>query len=119
MTISRLPIDSVDPHSSFSVELDGSSYVIEFDWNARDGAWYASAFADDAEQTPIVEGWRVCAPGRLFGRAIGDARPPGDIIFAPLDGAHVDPGRNDLGVRVIALYYDAASLAEVLAELEA
>lgn len=117
MTIHRLPIDAADPLFEFSVDLDGRPLAIRFQWNIREEAWFASVFADDADRTEIVTGKRVCAPGRLLWRARGSARPLGEIIFVDLGGTNTDPARDDLGSRVIALYYDEESWAELIAEL--
>ena len=42
-----------------TVDLDGRPYLLAFDWNGREDAWYISIYADDADTTPLIEGWRV------------------------------------------------------------
>lgn len=116
MAVSRLPLDAQDPHAELSVELDGSPWVLSLDWNERDGAWYLSVFADDAARTPVVEGWRICTGGLPLKRARG-VRPEGEIQFVALGGGDADPGRDELGSRVVALYYDREGLAELVASL--
>ncbi len=113
MAVFRLPVASTDPHSRLSVDLDGRPFVITLDWNDREGAWYFSMHADDAEQTPIVQGWPVRVAAQPLWRNRHALRPPGDILFIDLGRGNLDPGRDDLGTRVIALYYDAESVGEL------
>jgi len=113
MSVDRLPLSSEHAHQSLSVELGGSPFTIEILWSDRDAAWYLSVYAEDADATPIVEGWRVCVSGLPLRRTRGSARPPGEILFVDLGGTLQDPGRDELGERVIALYYDPDDFAEL------
>jgi hypothetical protein len=109
MTVYRLPVDAVDPHFNFSVDLDGRPFIVAFDWNIRELAWYFSIYSDDESSTPVLEGWRVVIAGTPLARARGASRPPGQIVFVDLSGDGTDPGRDDLGVSVAVLYYDEES----------
>ena len=114
MTVYKIPLDADDSHFGFSVDLDGSLFSISFYWVEREGAWYCSLAADDNDATPIVSGWRVCVPGLLTRRAYGVSRPAGELLFVDIGETNTDPGRYDLGVRIILLYYDEASMAELV-----
>ena len=104
-----LPFDSTDPHYTVTVPLEGARYVFCLDWNAREEAWYLSI--NDLENEPILSGLRIVAdwtPLRRFHYL--DNIPPGEILILDTSGEGMDPGRNDLGDRVLVLYFAEADL---------
>lgn len=89
--------------------LDGTDYLMTFDWNQRAGAW--SFALADSEGVPIRGGAMLLA-GALPLRGVTDPRrPPGELILLDtLERADLDPGFADLGGRFQLLYADAAEL---------
>jgi len=108
MAVLRLPIDSTDPHARQLVELEGSTYAIETDWNDRDQAWFCSIYTN--EGTALITGYRLVIGALPIRRVVGDTRPPGEIQVVDTAGGYVDPGRDDLGSRVILLYWERETL---------
>lgn len=108
----RLPVDPTEPHQRQGFELGGSSFLLDLDWNERNQAWFFSLFTND--EIALIEGFRVVIGARPLRRVTDSRRPAGDIQFVDTGVGSVDPGRDDLGNRVILLYHDpetAASLA--------
>lgn len=108
MAIYKLPFESIDPHYEFEIDLEGTRYVFVLDWNSRDEAWYLSLALPDGTQ--ILDGRRVVLGSPVFRRLTHASRPLGDLIFLDTDGTSVEPGRNDLGGRVVGIYFDEADL---------
>lgn len=108
----RLPIDSIEPHSRREVQLDGASFTMDLDWNDREQGWHVSLYTAAGE--PLIEGHRVVIGGSPLRRVTKAGRPGGDIIFVDTSGTQEEPGRDDLGARVVALYYDATEIQALL-----
>ncbi len=102
----RIPLPSGLPHFSLQVELDGTTFTLEFRWNSRDGAWYMNL--EDAEGTHILSGIKVVADWPLGARFQVAGLPAGQLSAVDTSGAGLDPGFTDLGTRVQILYLTAA-----------
>jgi hypothetical protein len=100
-----LPIDTTTEHFSFLTELDGETYGFEFHWNERESGWFMSVLTADEE--PIVAGKRVVVDWPLTARDPDVRLPPGMLVAQDTEGARQDPGRYDLGSRVVLLYFTA------------
>lgn len=103
-----LPLRSDLPHYTFQVELDGASYEFEIRWNDMAAGWIMSIFTSDSQ--PIVTGLRLVVDWSLAGRYADARLPPGKLIAQDTSGAHADPTRDDLGSRVILLYFSEAEV---------
>lgn len=90
------------PHYDFSVDLDGRTYTLELRWNERAGAWFLSTY--DAEGVPVVSGRKVVLYSPLLGHTVDPRRPPGELFAIDTTGSDLDPGRYDLGGRVLLVY---------------
>lgn len=85
-----------------------NSYVWDFRWNERAGAWFMDIF--DENEDPIRVGVKVVL-GTWLGRRCVDARfPPGAIVAVDTSGAGLDAGLDDLGTRVILLFYSGPEI---------
>lgn len=100
-----LPANSDAPYYDFDVDLEGSSYTFEFYWNARSAAWFLTVY--DATGDAIVAGRRVVLGVPLFGRSVDTRLPPGFLIAIDTGTTEEDPGRNDLGTRVVIVYVES------------
>jgi len=99
----ELPIDSTDPHYVLTVQLEGARYQLAMDWNERESAWYLSVAEEDGTQ--IVDGIRVVVDWPLLRKVAASTRPPGEIVFVDTSRSGEDPGRYELGERVVATYF--------------
>lgn len=94
----------------FRITLDGVKYTVELRWNARSNRWTFSLRTRDGE--PLLVGRRVVVGMPLLMRGTDPRMPPGDIIAVDQAGLDADPGRDDLGSRVLLMYVTANELAE-------
>jgi hypothetical protein len=109
-------IDTVTPQSFFYVEnvpLEGASYGLGFYWNVRASAWFFDI--DDPFGNPVVHGLRITAGRNLLVQSVNSLQPPGVFFVWDTSGGDVDPGINDLGVRVLLIYIPAADVAAIQA----
>lgn len=104
-----LPLRSDLPHFDFQCELDGSTYGFEFWWNSRSETWTMSIF--DAEGVALVRGVRVVVGFPLASRSRDSGVPPGTFLAFDTSGKSEDPGLEDLGKRVLLLYFSPGEAA--------
>lgn len=116
MAIHRIPTSLSLVSYTQRTALDGRDYLLTFRWNQRESKWYLDIRDQDA--VDIVLGIKIVVNKPLLGTLVtGEARPPGDIIATDLttvpdDGkVAYDPGRNELGGRVVLLYFDEDEVA--------
>lgn len=104
----QLPLVPSIPSYRVGTALGGTQYVLDVRWNARDAAWYMDVLAED--ETPIRHGIKIVLGALLGRRTIDPAFPAGIMIATDLSGSGVDAGLDDLGTRVIVLFYDGAEI---------
>lgn len=97
-----LPIDSRAERYSVAIPLDGDTYRFDVTWNVRESTWYVDL--SDSDGNPLANGLRVTVGWDLLNSVTGENRPPESIIVLDLENTGTDPGRNDLGSRVILVY---------------
>lgn len=116
MTI-RIPTRSDLDFYEMQLTLDGSPFDLVFRWNARDEVWYLSIYDPavaetvDGSRTPIIGSIPVFVGGPLLSLCRRRDRPLGELIAIDTQGNDEDPGRRDLGDRVVLLYYSQAELS--------
>lgn len=99
-----LPIDSSDAAYTVDIPLSGTIYRFAVAWNTRSQNWSFSIGLPD--QDPIVAGLRIVGDWQ-YSQFFTDARlPPGRLYSVDLSGTGLDPGREDLGDRVVMVYND-------------
>lgn len=104
MAILVIPTTTDVPHYSVQVELDGALFTFTLRWNERAGAWFMTVA--DANDETIVAGIKVVVNFPLLRKLVAENRPAGEIYA--VDPTHDgDPGRNDLGGRVLLMYKEA------------
>lgn len=106
----EIPFDQETGDSSFTeiVNLEGSEYVLEFDWNDRVGYWFFALRTEGGEL--IVSGKRVVTAWPLLKGVPATNRPPGELFAVDFFGEKEAPGFEDLGNRVGLFYYTAEEL---------
>lgn len=106
MTASLIPLRNDAPFFDVRVILSEDEYVLSFNWNERESAWYMSLF--DSLSVPIKEGVRLSVGNALLrSLTYSPRRPPGDFIVLDTSNKDIDPGLTDLGQRVIVVYDDS------------
>lgn len=97
------------------VILDGVAFLLDFNWNGREGSWYISL--SDAEGNPLVMSRKVVTNRPLFKRfAFLAGMPKGEIFALDPSGKIPYAGYTELGSAVGLYYFDAAELASIKAE---
>lgn len=88
-------------------ELDGTDYVLAFQWDSRRERWLMSIRSIDTED--LLTGQVVSPYIPLNRRAVGG--PPGEFRAIPTDGTYEPVGLTDLGARVQLWYVPADEVA--------
>lgn len=102
----EIPCALDTPLYSQRVTLDGTEYILLFDWNDREARWYLSLFTID--EKPLATGIKVIANWSLLRRYKGNAVPSGVLMavdMSPMGGE--PPGFTELGARVKLVYFPA------------
>lgn len=105
-----IPCQPGVPNYDMTVTLDGTAYKFRLLWNntAVDEGWYLDVSTDDDE--PILVGMRIVlgvAIGRTSTHALFQS---GALMAYDLSGKHLDPGFDDLGLRVELRWHTTAQL---------
>jgi hypothetical protein len=87
------------------VELDGIVYTFRFAWNTRDESWSLSVLLPSGEG--LAMGRKVVLGVPLLRGEIDSRLPPGMLVAVDTTEQSAEPGRYDLGKRVIVSYFDA------------
>lgn len=104
MTAQLVPTYTDTTHYSEQVTLDGSPYVLTFDFNQREAAWYVSVGLPDG--TRIYDGLKLVCNWPLMHKCSDPNRPPGDLFVLSNSADNSTPGLADLGTGGrCALYY--------------
>lgn len=104
-----LDITPGEPYFSLDVELDGSTFTLEFRWNARTPGWHVTLSTIEGDE--LVS--QRCLPlGRnLWFRNADPRLPPGSLIIFDTSGSGVEPTVDDLGARCQVYYITASETA--------
>jgi hypothetical protein len=110
MTIQVIPPPS-QPYVSQTTTIEGVPYLLYWDYNTRENAWYLSIA--DASGVDIYNGMKlICTvpsvgPNFLLAKCKDPRRPPGDFVVISQTNDYDPPGIGDLvpGVGRCALMY--------------
>lgn len=103
MATVRIPTDQILALYEEQVELDGTTFRLVFQWNARDSAWYLDILtADDVRVRSSV---KIVADFPLLRLLTGSDRPPGEMIAV---GNGIEAKIDTLGTDVPLVYIEAA-----------
>lgn len=107
MAIYEYQVPTDTPRFDFSAELDGSTFLFHFDYQAKSDRYFFSMY--DANGAPIRRGMKVLAGWNVLRLMRTDARPIGGIYFLDLASHLADPpALRDLGRRVLFFYVGKA-----------
>jgi|SRR5262245_19290714 len=106
-----IPLPTDTAFFSQRVELEGTSYILDFSWNERNKLWKLSVFTADGD--PLVRGVSLVSNRSLLRRYKSkEGFPPGDLMM--LDPTHTidraDYGQ--LGTDVSLTYYLAEEVGD-------
>jgi len=90
---------------SSEVILDDRAYVLEFRWNRRMAAWFASI----SDSTGVLATSRIQLNVRLF-EFVNPLLPAGVLYAYDVSGTGEEAGLTDLGVRVQIIYRSLSEL---------
>lgn len=111
-----IPLPQGSAFYSQRVELEGTTYVLEFSWNARGqlgagGCWFLSVLNQD--DVVLVAGLAVVSNRPLLRRFHWiEGMPPGDLFAADLTETIPYAQYDQLGTDVRLVYFTAAEMAE-------
>lgn len=107
MAITEIPLNSNDAIFRVAAPLDGGTYVLDFDWSDRAGAWFMDLYVQsDSDPVRILCGQKLVLGYPLLRGVVADGRPVGELILTALSGSG-ECGRYDLGARCRLTYLDA------------
>ncbi len=95
---------STDSVFSQVTSLGGQDFIMTFEWNARESAWYLDVA--DQDDIPIFTAVKVVVNWPLAARCVDPRRPRGVLIAIDSTGAGLDPLQDDLGKRVELFFID-------------
>lgn len=104
-----LPLRSDLPHYSFDTTLDGVVYGFEFFWNTIEEGWFMSLFSSNGDA--LLQGLRVTCDWPLAKYYATPGFPPAMLMAQDTGGEQKTPGRDDLGTRVLLLYFSESELS--------
>lgn len=98
-----IPTQQSIPNYRIGVPIDGTLFLFDFRWNARDAAWYFDMY--EADETPIVVGVKIVL-GTYLGRRCTHPFFASNVLVArDTSGQGLDAGFDDLGARVVLLRF--------------
>jgi len=98
-------------HYRQTVALDGRSYIMDLDYNARSRRWRLSLYDSDGVAIQGCVGRQLVANYPVL-RSTDPRRPPGELLVA--GGEDTPPGLTTIGQGQRLYYADAAELGRDL-----
>ncbi|MBU0975160.1 hypothetical protein KKD03_05675 [Patescibacteria group bacterium] len=108
MAIRIIDLTNADPYFSKVATLDGTDFILEFQWNEREARHYCSL--KDAAGTELVGATKVVVDTPWLVHETSASMPAGQLWFIDSTGAGIDPGLLDLGRRVQLMYVEEANV---------
>ncbi len=108
-----IPLRTDLTHYTFQIVLDGAEYTLELRWNERELAWYLNV--QTAAKVPVLDSIKVVVNWQLGARSANAERPRGFFFAFDTSGSGIDPAINELGDRVVLVYFTAADVATIKA----
>jgi hypothetical protein len=109
MSVLIISIDNAERNGAFyfTVDLEGKTYLFEFQFNSREGFWYFDV-SQNGER--IRSGVKVVANFPSMLRCKDLNRLPGQIIFVDSRTEAGQPTFEELGKEVLMTYIESSSL---------
>lgn len=101
-----VPARSDLPAYKFSMDLDGTIYVLDFGFNARTNLWYMSII--DQSDNLIIGDIPILVNIPLTDQYVKKGLPPGRFIAIDETGKKQNPGIKDLGTTVKLFYQEVS-----------
>lgn len=103
----QIPIFSDTPLYTQRVTLNGSEFLLRFDYSGKEDRWYLSVF--DAAGIAVRRGVKVIPNWDALRLVATETKPRGILFFADGSrGAKSAPAFADLGRRVALFYFPEA-----------
>lgn len=83
------------------VSLNGTDYILLFDWHNRESRWYLTIY--DAQGNVITAGIKLISGWPLYSREVSQLAPQGQFIVADPDT--LPPALADFGQRSFLLFF--------------
>lgn len=83
--------------------LDGVEFSFRWSYIERGARWSLSLY--DTDDTAIAEGIACVSSFPLFDLITSSRRPLGELMLYDTQGEGAPPGLDDLGTRVLVVYY--------------
>lgn len=90
------------------IELDGTSYILAFKWNALNEYWSMNIL--DRDENPIALGLKIVTQWNITGQIIQTGMPLGDILCQNIVGGFEKIQRYDVGETNELVYYEEGTL---------
>lgn len=91
------------PSFTEEVTLDSTPYILKFDYNSRDAAWFISFYS--REQTPLVTGIKLILFSELISSYPDRGLPLGELWVLDPTENQLPPGREDFTNGRLTLTY--------------
>lgn len=107
MAINKIPTstDATQPWYKQNTKLGAREYILEFQWNQRNGRWYLSMY--DQDESPIFHGKPLALGCDLLFGLTDERLPAGQLFVRDTSGQGLEAGLTDLGDRVVLYFMDA------------
>lgn len=89
--------------ATMRTRLDGSDYVLTFQWNQRLGRW--SMDVADQDSDPIASGIVLVTDFPLLSLVTDVRAPPGTLAVYDTQSPQIDPTLDSLGIRHRLVYW--------------
>lgn len=105
-----LPLRNDAAHFGYQIELEGTTFGLDFRWNSRESSWYWSLLDEGSE--PLLASLRVVVRNLYLWRYRRLGLPRGEFFFEDTTNGDREPGLKDLGNRVLFFYVPSTEFPE-------
>lgn len=105
MSTLELPVRSDFQAYGFDVDLEGTPFRLDFQFNERLEKWIMGI--SDTVGNEIILGLILQVDRFLTKNIVREGEPPGQFLLIDETGQQRDPGRSDLGNDIKLLYIEA------------
>jgi len=110
MALEIIPIENAGEAGAFyfTVDLDGVTYALAFQYNSREGYWYFDI--QDIEGNLVRSSVKAVINWPVLRLDVSQLRPAGELLFVDTRTERSDPGLDDLGETAVLGYLPEADL---------
>lgn len=103
--IFQIPVRNDLPAYDFDIELEGTTYNLQFTFNSRMNSWFMSI--SDVNGNPILQGVRLFTAWVPLHQYANELLPPGQFVIIDTAGEDKDPDLDNFGDRVQMFYQES------------